>query len=357
MSKNAKYLIAAAILVIPGAAVTYFLLTTIYQLPLAASAEAKPIDTLFNVQFLLISFLFALIIVFMIFSIVVFRRKPGDEEEGSNLHGNTVLEVTWTIIPLAVVIALGVWAAIILSDITEAKANEFPVNVIGRQWSWLFSYPEYEEIGFTNELILPVDRTVALHMTSDDVLHSFWVPEFRVKQDLVPGQETVLRITPTEIGDYKVRCAEICGFDHSNMLANVAVISEADFATWISDQTVSLAELSQLERGEKFAADFGCVGCHSPDGTELSGPTWLGLFGQEEELEDGSTVTVDEDYIRKSILDPNIQIVKGFQPNLMTALGDLELKFLEAETEIAADEAIDVDIIEDLIVYMKSLEQ
>lgn len=357
MSKNVKHLITVAILVIPGAAVTYFLLTTIYKLPVAASAEAGPIDVMFDVQFLLISILFALIVVFMVFSIIVFRRKPGDDEPGSNFHGNSVLEIVWTIVPLAVVIALGVWAAIVLSDITEAKEDELPVTVVGRQWSWLFSYPEYEDIGASNELVVPVDRTIVLQMMSDDVLHSFWVPEFRVKQDLVPGQETILRITPTEIGEYKVRCAEICGFDHSNMLANVSVVSEADFAAWISDQSVSLSEMSAEERGEKFATDFGCTGCHSADGTQLSGPTWLGLYGSEEELEDGSIVVVDDAYITESILDPNAQIVKGFQPNLMTALGDLGQKFMEAEAEIAANEAVDVNIIEDIIAYMKSLEQ
>jgi cytochrome c oxidase subunit 2 len=356
MSKNARHLITVAVLVIPGAAITYFLLTAIYQLPVAASAEAKPIDDLFNLHFLLISLLFALIVVFMIYSIVVFRRKPGDDDEGSHFHGNTPLEIIWTVIPLMVVIAVGVWAAIVLSDITEAKDDEMQVNVLGRQWSWLFSYPEYEEIGFSDQLVLPVDRTIVLQMTTDDVLHSFWVPEFRVKQDLVPGTITTLRVTPTEIGDYKVRCAEICGFDHANMQAVVSVLSEADFAQWISDQSISLVNMSQVERGEKWASDFGCIGCHSSDGTVLSGPSWLGIFGQEEQMEDGQTITVDEDYLRKSILDPDIQIVEGFPPNLMSAVGDFELRFLETEAEIAANEAIDVDILEDLIFYIQSLE-
>ena len=356
MSKNARHLITVAVLVIPGAAITYFLLTSIYQLPVAASAEAKPIDELFNLHFLVISFLFALIVVFMIYSIVVFRRKPGDDEEGTHFHGNTPLEIIWTIIPLAAVIAVGVWGAIVLSDITEAKDDEMQVNVLGRQWSWLFSYPEYEEIGFSDQLVLPVDRTIVLQMTTDDVLHSFWVPEFRVKQDLVPGTITTLRITPTEIGDYKVRCAEICGFDHANMRAAVSVLSEADFAQWVSDQSISLVNMSQVERGEKWASDFGCIGCHTTDGTVLSGPSWLGIFGQEELLEDGQTITVNEDYLRKAILDPDIQIVEGYPPNLMSAVGDFELRFLETEAEIAANEAIDVDILEDLIVYIQSLE-
>ena len=357
MSKNVRHLVTVAVLVVIGAVVTYFLLSAIFTLPLAASAEAGPIDTMFNVQFMFISFFFALIFVFMIYSIVVFRRKPGDEEDGQYFLGNSTLEVVWTIVPLVIVISLGVWAAIVLAEVTEAKPNEMQVNVIGRQWSWLFSYPEHEAIGLSSELVLPVDRTIVLQMTSDDVLHSFWVPEFRVKQDLVPGQATTLRITPTEIGDYKVICAEMCGFDHANMRAGVTVLSQADFDAWIEERSVNLAELTPKERGEKWAAEFGCVACHSSDGRQLPGPTWLGLFGREEMLENGQTIVVDELYIRKSILDPDIQIVAGFQPGLMTSLGDLETRFGDAEEAILIEDEVEVDIIEDLIAYILSLQE
>lgn len=357
MSKNVKHLLAVAVLVVIGAIVTYFLLTTIYTLPLAASAEAGPIDTMFNVQFILISFLFALIIVFMGYAIVVFRRKPDDEGEGDYFHSNTTLEIIWTIVPLIVVIALGIWAATVLAEVTEAKPNEMRVNVIGRQWSWLFSYPEIEEIGLSDHLILPVNRTIVLQMTTADVLHSFWVPEFRVKQDLVPGKVTTLRITPNLIGDYKIRCAEICGFDHSKMLADIAVVSEEDFNAWIEEQTIKLADLSPAERGEKWATDYGCKGCHSSDGSQLAGPTWLGLFGREELLEDGQTIIVDEEYIRKSILDPDMQIVTGFQPGLMSALGDFGERFNDDEAEMRTNEGLEVDIIEDIIAYLKTLQE
>jgi len=357
MSKNVRHLITVAVLVVIGAIVTYFLLSAIYPLPQAASAEAGPIDTMIKVQFMLISFFFALIFVFISYSVVVFRRRPGDEEEGQYFLGNSTLEIVWTIVPLVIVISLGVWAAIVLAEVTEAKPDEIEVKVIGRQWSWLFSYPEYEEIGPSNELKLAVNRPIVLQMTSDDVLHSFWVPEFRVKQDLVPGQVTTLRITPTEIGEYKVICAEICGFDHANMRADVSVLSQSDFDTWIEEQRTNLAEMTMVERGEKWAAEFGCAACHSVDGSRSTGPTWLGLLGREEMLENGQTIVVDELYIRKSILDPDIQIVAGFQSGLMTSLGDLETRFGDAEEAILIEDEVEVDIIEDLIAYILSLQE
>jgi cytochrome c oxidase subunit 2 len=353
MSKNVRHLITVAFLVILGTVITYFVLTAVYQLPLAASAQARPIDQLFKIQFILISFLFALIMVFMLYSVVVFRRKPGDEE-GPSVHGNTVLEITWTILPLIVVIALGVFAAFMLADITEAKPDEMDVRVQGRQWSWLFSYPDYEEIGSTTNLVLPVDQPIRFLMTTDDVLHSFWVPEFRVKQDLVPGSETVLRITPDREGTYTVGCAEICGLDHTRMTAEVEVVSRDEFERWIAEQTPSLplGEMSPVERGQLWAAEFGCNSCHTIDGAVGAGPTWLGLYGKSEVLVDGSTIIVDADYIRKSILNPSIQLVDGYADSMQK---DFEQRMSGKEAEMTERQEIELDIIADLIAYIESL--
>jgi len=353
MSRNGKHLLAVAILVVLGSVVTYFVLTAVYQLPVAASEEAGPIDQLFNIQFILISFLFALIIVFMLYSAVVFRRKTGDEQ-GADFHSHTVLEIAWTIIPLIIVIALGIFSAVMLASITEAKPDEMTVEVRGRQWSWVFSYPEHEEIGFSPRLVLPVDQPIRLRMTADDVLHSFWVPEFRVKQDLVPGQITELRITPDLEGTYKVRCAEICGLDHSTMLAEVEVVSQAEFDQWIADQTplLPLDEMSDIERGKQWVVELGCSSCHSVDGAVGAGPTWLGLFGRSENLVDGSTITVDGDYIRKSILNPSIQLVDGYADSMPKDLGD---RIAAREAEISERQSFELDIVADLIAYIESL--
>ncbi len=353
MKNNGRHLAIVAVLVVIGSVVTYYLLTAIYKLPTAASQQAGPIDTMFNAHFLAISVLFALIVVFILYSIVVFRRQPGDEEDGAHFHGNAALEIIWTIIPLVTVIGFGIWAAFVLRVVTAEEPNELAIKVTGRQWSWIFSYPDYEDVGLTTELVLPVDRQIRLEMESDDVLHSFWVPEFRVKQDLLPGQMTVLRITPNLVGEYKVRCAEICGLDHANMLSNIRVVSQAEFEQWLADQSVSIGNLSLVERGEKWATDFGCIACHSIDGTGMAGPTWQGIFGSEESLEGGGTVTVDEDYLRRSILEPGAQIVAGYQ-NIMPAT--FEQQFADKEAELAQT-GVDVDILAELIEYISFVGQ
>lgn len=353
MKNNGRHLAIVAVFVVIGSVVTYYVLTAIYKLPTAASQQAGPIDTMFTAHFLAISLLFALIVVFILYSIIVFRRKPGDEEDGAHFHGNTPLEIIWTIIPLITVIAFGVWAAFVLREVTAAEPDELAVKVNGRQWSWVFSYPDYEDVGLTTELVLPIDRQVRLEMASDDVLHSFWVPEFRVKQDLLPGQMTILRITPNLLGDYKVRCAEMCGLDHANMIAQIRVVSQAEFDQWLGDQMVSIANLSEVERGEKWATDFGCVACHSVDGTGMAGPTWQGVFGSEEALESGSTVTVDEAYLQESIIDPGAKIVSGYQ-NIMPATFEDQIAAREAEL---AETGVEVDIIAELIAYISSMGQ
>jgi cytochrome c oxidase subunit 2 len=174
---------------------------------------------------------------------------------------------------------------------------------------------------------LLVDEPVVLHMVAEDVIHSFWVPEFRVKQDLLPVEnpETdyfVLRFTPTEEGSYKVRCAEICGLQHSQMFATVRVMNQTDYDAWAAE-IASKPGLDELDgmtpeaRGEFWYVEFGCVGCHTLDGTPGAGPTWQGLYGREETLTDGSTITVDDIYLYQSIHEPNKQIVAGFNPNVM----------------------------------------
>jgi cytochrome c oxidase subunit II len=354
MRTNGKHFVIVTVLVVLATLVTYVVLTAIYQLPVAASQEAGPIDQMFTGHFMMISFLFALIMVFMLYSAYAFRRRPDDPEdaEGLHFHGNTTLEVAWTIIPLGTVVAFGLWGAITLDQITSPKEGEMVVEVTGRQWSWVFAYPDYEDIGSVTELRLPVDRTIKLEMESVDVLHSFWVPEFRVKQDLVPGMQTTLRITPTEIGEYRIVCAEICGFDHARMVAKVIVMSHQDFDAWVAENSLNLAEMSPVERGQKWATDYGCIACHSLDGSPAAGPTWAGLWGREEFMADGTTVVVDEEYLRESILDPGATIVSGFNAGIMPA------NFGE---RFAADEAtyleqgIDVDILADLVEYLKTL--
>lgn len=348
--KYRKHFAAVAVLVLFGAVITYFLLTAIYTLPDAASTQAVGIDELFQGHFILIAFLFALVVGFMLYSIVVFRQRPGEEEEeGDYFHGHTGLEVVWTIIPLALVIFFGIWGTQLLGDITSSTGDEMVVEVVGQQWSWSFVYPELENLR-TTELVLPEGQPVRLEMTSLDVLHSFWVPEFRVKQDLVPGQVTELLITPTERGTYKTRCAEICGNQHAFMVADVRVLSEAEFDDWVQENTLDVAALTPAERGEIWYTQFGCNACHSLDGTVVVGPSWQGLFGSERPLESGEAVIADEEYLRNSILNPHEQLVEGFPATMPQTF---EEQFAEEEANYEAD----IDIVEDLIAFIRTLDE
>jgi len=356
--KKAKHFIIVVVLVIIGTLFMRWVLSWLFANPSAASAEAASIDTLSNAHYWMISLLFSLIMVLMLYSAAVFRRKPGDEEDGPHVHGNTTLEITWTIIPLIIVVAFGIWGSIMLIDLTKAEAGEMGIDVTAQQWSWSFGYPEADNLT-SSELVLPVGKPIVLNMRSKDVIHNFWVVEFRVKQDVVPGQTTQLRITPVEEGDYLLRCAEICGLDHSKMLATVRVVSQADFDAWVEEKSAApkFAEMTAEERGAFWhgVEGFGCIGCHSTDGSIGAGPTWLGVYGREEMLTDGSTVTVLEDYISESILLPNEKIVDGFQPNLMPKT--YEDLFTERQAEILANEGVEIDIIADLIAFMQTLEE
>ena len=307
-----KHLIIAGILVVIVTALLLIGLDQVQILPAAASAQAEPIDWMFNLEFQVIIFLFALIVVLMVYSIVVFRRKKGDTSDAKHIEGNTRLEVFWTLAPLATVFVFAYFGAQTLAATMRIDPQAMDVNVIGSQWSWRFEYPE---LGVTsNELWLPVNQQVLLSLTSQDVIHSFWVPEFRVKQDILPGGGDIdreLRITPTESGNYFVRCAEMCGLNHATMVAPVNVVSQADFDAWVIEQ--SGVSDDPVERGRKWAEQYGCFACHTTDGSQGVGPSWSGLFGKDESLDDGSTVVADHEYLYQAICDPASQVVEGFQ--------------------------------------------
>lgn len=359
MARNKHFIIVTILVALTTVALKYLVFGPMFKLPLAASAESGPIDVMFEGHFWLISFLFALIMVFVLYAVVVFRRKPGDDTDGPHIHGNTTLEILWTVIPVVVVIAFAIWGMVALGQLLQEKENEMVVVVTGKQWEWSFDYPEQEVKAA--QLVLPVNQPILLEMYSPDVLHSFWVPEFRVKQDLVPGRPTFLRFTPTVIGEYKVRCAEICGQEHAGMLADVRVVDDATFLAWVEErsQRVDYAALTPAERGAIWygpAGDggYGCNSCHSLDGSILVGPSWLGLYGSTRVFEDGTSAIADDEYIRNSILNPALQIVRGY-PNAMPAI--YEDSFAERQAEILANDGLEIDIIADLIAFIQSLDE
>ncbi|WP_420641395.1 cytochrome c oxidase subunit II [Candidatus Leptofilum sp.] len=348
-----KHPIIVGVLTLISATGLYFLFDWMFTRPKAASAQAAPIEDLFQAHFIMMALLFALIMVIMLYAVVVFRRRPGDDSDGPHIHGNTGLEIAWTIIPTIVVIGFGVYGLVLFREVTAEQTDEMVVEVVGRQWSWSFEYPDAEVS--SARLVLPVDQPILLEMYSEDVLHSFWVPEFRVKQDLVPGSMMPLRITPTEIGSYRLRCAEICGTGHSDMLADVEVVSRADFEQFLIDSAFRYSDLTPEERGEQFYVELTCNGCHSLDGTVGAGPSWQGIYLREEVLNDGSVVIADDDYLRRSIINPNEQIVQGFNEGAMPQ--NFGERIATVEAEILANEGVEIDVIADLIAFMQTLDQ
>jgi cytochrome c oxidase subunit 2 len=314
-----RHFLIVGILVIAMAVLTYFGLDSAGLMPVEASLQAVPIDWLWNLQVIAISFLFALIIVPMLYSLIVFRRKKGDTTDAVHIEGNTKLEITWTVIPLFIVVIFAYLGSGNLAETRRVDPNAMVVKVTGIQWSWKFEYPDYGVV--SDELHLPLDKQVLLQMTSTDVIHSFWVPEFRVKQDLVPGRITELRITPTLVGNYVVRCAELCGTSHAYMEKPVIVSSQADFDAWMKEQVALAEQASQTPegRGQALVAANGCAACHSINGAAGIGPTWFQLAGSQVPLSGGATVPADDAYLTESILMPQAKIVAGFENQLMPA--------------------------------------
>jgi cytochrome c oxidase subunit 2 len=319
-----RHFVIVGILVFVVSFLIYVGLDSFGLMPAVASAQAVDIDWMWNLELIAMSFLFALIVVPLTYSLVVFRRRKGDTTDAEHMEGNTQLEIAWTIVPLFIVVAYAYLGAINLAAVQRSDPDAMVVKVTGLQWAWTFEYEPVNGLAVvSDELHVPVGKQVLLRMTSNDVIHSFWVPEFRVKQDLVPGRITELRITPTLEGDYKVRCAELCGTSHYSMEKPVVVSSQEDFDAWMADQLVLAEEASQTPegRGQALVAANGCAACHSINGSPGIGPTWFALFGRTEELTDGSTVVVDDAYVHESISAPQAKIVAGFENQLMPAYG------------------------------------
>jgi cytochrome c oxidase subunit II len=203
--------------------------------PADASGAADQIDTVYDVLLICSVPVFVLVMTIAIYSVVRFRAKPGDLRDGPSIHGNTRLEVVWVTVPFLMVTALAIYAWIVLDDIEARQPNEMVVNVTGQQFTWTFGYPG-EGVRRSTELVLPEDRPVDFRIRTRDVIHSFWVPEFRLKSDAVPGLTTKIRLTPDRIGRYQVVCAELCGIGHSTMRQNVRVVPEGEFDGWLEEQ-------------------------------------------------------------------------------------------------------------------------
>jgi cytochrome c oxidase subunit 2 len=199
--------------------------------PEDAATAADDVDTLYDVLLIFSVPIFVLVMTIAIYSVVKFRAKPGDTGDGAPIHGNTRLEIFWVTVPFLIVSGLAIYGWIVLDDIEAKQADELVVKVTGQQFTWTFEYPQ--ERVRSNDLILPKDRPVDFRINSRDVIHSFWVPEFRLKSDAVPGLTTRIRLTPNKVGQWQVVCAELCGLGHSTMRQQVRVTEQAEFDSWV----------------------------------------------------------------------------------------------------------------------------
>ncbi|HEX8948011.1 MAG TPA: cytochrome c oxidase subunit II [Dissulfurispiraceae bacterium] len=275
---------------------------------LGPSNTAGEIDTAFLIITGMCVALFVIVITAMLYFLVKYNKKRHPQPEKTGQH--IVLEITWTVIPVILVLIMFYVGWVDFDAIRNPPKGAMPVNVIGRQWSWSFHYGNGKE---ADVLRVPLGKPVELILTSEDVLHSFYIPAYRIKEDTVPGMKTHLWFIANTAGSYDIFCTEYCGLAHSHMLSKLIAMPEGDFNAWYQSRGAAGKEGKELE----VLKGKGCLGCHSTDGTRKVGPTLKGLFGRQVTVVTGGkerTLTADEDYLRRSILDPQADIVKGYPP-------------------------------------------
>ncbi len=316
-------LIASAVGIAIGILIEWF--------PEQGSTQAGPVDHLWDVLIWVSVPVFVTVMIIVLFSVVNFRMRPGEEElDGPPIHGNTRLEVIWTAIPAIMLVAICTYSYIVLLDIEEAKANEMIITVTGQQFAWTYEYPQAGGKPVKSDVLyLAKGRPVRFEVKARDVIHDFWVPAFRMKIDAVPGITTRYRITPSRLGTYPVVCAELCGLGHSLMRSTTKVVTPADFDAWMAEQkapaTAAAPEGEEpaggeesgdaaLAAGKTVFEGNGCGGCHTLADAGTSSQTGPVL----DEVLKGK----DGAYIKTSITDPSAEIAEGFQDIMPKTYGD-----------------------------------
>jgi cytochrome c oxidase subunit 2 len=310
-------------------------MTARFTLPLfpeQASTQAPAVDHLLYFLLGLATFFTLMIAGSIVYFAVKYRRRPGNEV-AVQVEGSTRLEIAWTVIPLVLSMAIYAWGVEVFFRSATPPADALEIYTVGRQWMW--KHQHLSGAREINDLHVPVGRPVKLTMTSQDVIHSLFVPAFRVKTDVLPGRYTQLWFEATKTGTYHLFCAEYCGTMHSGMIGSVTVMEPAEFQAWLAGGT----EGSPAAGGRKLFQDLGCATCHRND-AQARCPDLTGLFGRAVTLADGSTVVADESYLRESILDPGAKLVAGYQSIMPTYQG-----------------LVGEDGILDLIAYIRSLQQ
>lgn len=305
-----------------------------FWLPEAASTVAPEIDGLFHFVTIASAIVFGAVVVAMLYFSYRYRRQ-NPAERPTPVEESRLLEISWIVVPTIIVLLIFNWGFKSFVKLGTAPPDAYEVRVEANQWNWLFEYPN----GVTSDtMYVPVGQPVKTTMSSRDVLHSFYVPEFRVKYDILPNRYTSVWFEATEEGTYDLFCAEYCGTDHSEMVAVVKAVSRPEFNEWLEDAGIP-EDMPLPEVGERLYNQRGCQGCHTLDGTQRVGPTFEGLYGTTgHEMSDGSTVTVDENYLRESILEPGARIVEGF-PNQMPPFPNLSEREVTALIEFIKEQS------------------
>lgn len=300
-----------------------------FWFPKQASSFAKEIDSFFDFLLWLSIIFFVIIVAAMVYFTWKFRDRPGYKGSPEALH-NTPLEITWTVLPTFIVIYIFIRGTVGFLDMASPPSDTLDINVTAQKWSWAFKYPNGV---VSNELHLPNNKPAKMILRSNDVLHSFYVPAFRAKTDVVPGRYTTMWFKPIEEGVYDLFCTEYCGDDHSKMLAKVTVHSPEEYEKWLVEANKPPDD--PVEWGKQIYERRGCKGCHSLDGTRIQGPSFKGSWGKDVSLANGETVVFDEKFVEKSIYDPQAQARAGYEKaNAMPTFRG-QLKQAEIEAVIA----------------------
>jgi len=275
----------------------------------------------------------------------VFRYNNKKNKTAIQNEGNTTLEIIWTVIPVLLVLVMFYYGWAGWKPMNKAPKEAMTITSVARMWSFSFIYENGKQ---SPDLIIPVNTPVKLKLESLDVIHSLFIPAFRVKSDMIPGREKMMWFLPQEVGEFDLYCAEYCGLRHSYMNSNVKVLSQEDYNIWYADSVPVAANATEEavpgSEGLKIMINQGCNACHSSDGSKIVGPSYLNLFGEKQiVITEGKEVqvTVDEEYIKKAIFDPNADIVKGFPKDLMQSYKDV----------------LNDDDIAKIIEYLKSLNE
>ena len=278
--------------------------------PPSASSVATEVDLLYLFITAVSAFFVVLVAALVVIFAIKFRRRHPDEV-GADIHGSLVLELTWTFIPFVLAMVMFFWGADLFFRLARPPVDSMEIFVVGKQWMWKVQHPTgVREI---NEMHVPIGRNVKITLGSEDVIHDYSIPAFRVKMDAVPGKLTTLWFKAEKAGTYHLFCAEFCGTKHSGMIGQVIAMEPHEYEAWLSGGTAGAA-VPPAQAGEKLFGELACLTCHRLDATPGVGPSLAGVFGSQVPLSDGSTVLADDNFLRESIMVPTAKVVRGFQP-------------------------------------------